>query len=68
MKDSIFNTIVFRIQLFICMYETVRNSKCGNVEQKKKKKERKEKMEKTMFYCMLANVCKLHVRGRKRLL
>jgi len=64
MKDSIFNTIVFRIQLFICMYETVRNSKCENADQKKEQKWKK----KTVFYCMLANVCKLNVRGRKRLL
>jgi len=34
MKDSIFNTIVFSTQLFICMYETVRTSKCEKLEQK----------------------------------
>jgi hypothetical protein len=60
MKDSIFNTIVFSIQLFICMYETVRTSKCEKVEQKKKSnKNGKNKV----FYCMLANVYKLYVRA-----
>jgi hypothetical protein len=58
MKDSIFNTIVFSIQLFICMYETVRNSKCEKVEKKSN-----ENGENEVFYCMLANACKLYVRG-----
>ena len=35
MKDSIFNTIVFSLQLFSCMYETVRTSKYEKVEHKK---------------------------------
>jgi len=41
MKDSIFNTIVFSIQLFICMYESVRTSKCEKVEQKSNRNKKK---------------------------
>jgi hypothetical protein len=59
MRHSMLNTIVFSIQLFICMYETVRTSKCEKVEQKKSNKNVKNKV----FYCMLANVYKLYVRG-----
>lgn len=62
MKDSIFNTIVFSIQLFICMYESVRTSKCEKVEQKSNRNKKK------VLYCMLANVCKLYIRRRNMLL
>jgi hypothetical protein len=58
MKDSIFNTIVFSIQLFICIYDTVRTSKCEMVEQKSVTKMEKNEV----FYCMLASVYKLYVR------
>ena len=49
-KDSIVNTIAFSIQLFICMFETIRTSECGKVEQKIKR------WKNELFYYMLANV------------